>query len=140
MKEVLKWDDKYLTDIEIIDSQHKKIFKCVNRLFDALEKLEEKEKILKLVNCLDFYTTEHFDTEEKYMIELDYPEYSEHKAAHTHFKHIYERIKHNYVYKYHKSVYVLAIHLNHTMADWLDYHLQKEDQRLAEFLRKKFKR
>ena len=136
MKEIITWNDKYLTSIEIIDSQHKKIFKCVNNLFDAIENVETKEKILEIISCIDFYTTEHFDTEEKYMLELDYPEYIEHKNAHEVFKKVYEEIRYNYVYKQ-DVVYVLAVHLNQTMADWLDYHLQNEDQRLAEFLKAK---
>ena len=135
MKEIIKWDDKYLTNIEIIDSQHKKIFKSVNEIFDALEELEKKEKILELVNHLDFYTNVHFNTEENYMLDLGYPEYNEHKKAHDAFKKTYELIKNNYIYKQGKSVYVLAIHLNQTLADWLDHHLQNEDQRLAIFLR-----
>ena len=136
MKEIIIWNDKYLTGIEIIDSQHKKIFKCINNLFDAIEKLEIKEKILELIGGLDFYIVEHFDTEEKYMLELEYPEYLEHKKAHETFKKVYEEIRYNYVYKQ-DIVYVLAVHLNQTMADWLDYHLQNEDQRLADFLKTK---
>ena len=136
MKEIIIWNDKYLTGIEIIDLQHKNIFKCVNNLFDAIEKLKIKEKILELVSGLDFYIVEHFDTEEKYMLELDYPEYLEHKKAHETFKKVYEEIRYNYVYKQ-DIVYVLAVHLNQTMADWLDYHLQNEDQRLADFLKTK---
>ena len=137
MKEVLNWDDKYLTGIEIIDSQHKKIFKSINETFDAIEKSEKKEKILELIIRLDFYTTEHFDTEEKYMIELEYPQYTEHKKAHEAFKKIYAEIRNHYTYKKAEIVYVLALHLNHTLADWLDYHLQNEDQKLAEFLKTK---
>jgi len=131
MKEIIIWNDKYLTGIEIIDSQHKNIFKCVNNLFDAIEKLEIKEELLEKIRCIDFYTTEHFDTEEKYMLELNYPGYLEHKKTHEEFKKVYEEIRYNYVYKK-DTVYVLAVHLNHTMADWLDYHLQNEDRRLAE--------
>lgn len=137
MKEIIMWNDKYLTGIETIDSQHKRIFKSVNELYNSLEKLENKEKILELISSLDFYTTEHFDTEEKYMMEFNYPEYSIHKDAHACFKATYEEIRNNYVYKQEKSVYVLAIHLNQTMADWLDYHLQNEDQKLADFLKAK---
>lgn len=134
MKEIIIWDDKYLTGIEIIDYQHKKIFKCVNTLFDALERIETKEKIIKLIDCIDFYTTTHFDTEEKYMLELDYPQYSYHKDAHETFKKIYSDIRDNYAYQ-NNNVYVLAIHLNNEMAKWLDYHLQNEDRLLAEFLK-----
>ena len=136
MKEIIIWDDKYLTGIEIIDSQHKKIFKGINELFNDIESIETKEKILEKIRCIDFYTVEHFDTEEKYMLELNYPEYFEHKKAHEEFKKVYEEIRYNYIYK-EDNVYVLAIHLNHTMADWLDYHLQNKDQQLAEFLRTK---
>jgi len=99
MKEIIIWNDKYLTGIEIIDSQHKNIFKCVNNLFDAIEKLEIKEELLEKIRCIDFYTTEHFDTEEKYMLELNYPGYLEHKKTHEEFKKVYEEIRYNYVYK-----------------------------------------
>jgi len=137
MKEIIKWDAKYLTGIKIIDSQHIKIFKCVNELHEALEKADTKEKIIELTANLDFYTAEHFDTEEKYMLEFNYPEYTEHKNTHERFKKIYEDIKNNYIYKKTEAVYIIAIHLKPVMAAWLDYHLQNEDRWLVEFLKSK---
>lgn len=137
MKELIMWDEKYLTGIEIIDSQHKNIFKSVNELNNAVEELQGREIILELIGNFDFYTTQHFDTEEEYMIELDYPDYAEHKEKHETFKKIYGEVKNNYVYKFDKAVYILALHLNYTLAEWLDSHLQNEDQKLAEFLRAK---
>jgi len=132
MKELIIWDDKYLTDVKIIDSQHLKIFKCVNELYDAVEKMEAKERIIELIGGLDFYTTEHFDCEEKYMTELNYPEYAEHKEIHNYFKKIYEDIRYHYIYK--EMSYVPAIYICMTIKSWLDYHLQNEDQKLAKFL------
>lgn len=135
--EIIKWDDKYLTGVEIIDSQHKNIFNFVNMLYTACENMEKREEVLKKIQQLDFYTTEHFDTEENYMEKLKYPDYSAHKEAHKCFKATYEEIRHGYIYKKADAVHVLALHLNQTMADWLDYHLQNEDQKFAEFLKGK---
>lgn len=139
MNKLLKWDDQYLTGIKEIDLQHKKIFNCLNDLNVALEQLAEKEKILKLINRLDFYTTTHFDTEESYMLKLEYEKYDEHKKIHEYFKEVYNKIKNNYLYKKNKSVYVLAVHLTCTLAEWLKYHFENEDKELAEFLKNKIK-
>jgi hemerythrin len=137
MSEIIIWDDKYLTEIATIDSQHKIIFKRVNELFQACENLSEKEYIIKLVNSLDFYTNCHFDTEEEYMLKYEYSEYESHKKAHNNFKNVYEQIKNNYNYEKSQATYMQAIHLSQTLADWLDHHLQNEDKRLAEFLKNK---
>lgn len=137
MQEIIEWDDKYLTGIEVIDSQHKLIFKKVNLLYYACEKMEEREKIFEIITELDFYTLEHFATEEKYMLELKYPAYPEHKEAHENFKNIYARIRSNYTYEKSQAVYMQAIHLNQCMAEWLNYHLQNEDRQLAIFLKSK---
>jgi len=137
IKELIVWDDKYLTGIEIIDSQHKKIFQRLNELFESCKNQEEKGKILDLIQNLDFYTGEHFETEEKFMTDLEYPRYNEHKKAHEHFKDMYREIRNNYHYEKSQAVYVLAIHLYHTLAEWLDFHLSNEDHLLAEFLKDK---
>ncbi len=139
MKKAIVWNEKYSTDIEEIDAQHKLVLKNLKLLIDALEAMEPKIKILELLKGLDFYTTRHFDVEEKYMIKFDYPKYNSHKVAHTNFKSIYKDIREHYHYKKTKSVYVLAIHLAYTMVDWLNYHLQHEDQELAEFLKTRIK-
>jgi hemerythrin len=135
----LEWSEKYRTGIELIDAQHKQIISRVNSLYEACENMNEREKILELVSTLDFYTDGHFVTEEDYMIRFQYDEYPQHKERHEFFKSIYEEIRRNYIYEKGESVYVMALHLDQAMVDWLDYHLQHEDQRLAEFLRNRLK-
>lgn len=130
-------NDIYLTGVKIIDKQHIKVVRCVNTLNDALESFKIKEEIIKLIDCLDFYTTEHFETEESFMIKFKYDKYDEHKKAHEYFRTVYCQIKNNFIYKKNENVYVLALHLTATMAKWLRYHLENEDKMLAEFLKGK---
>lgn len=139
MKKLIEWNDKYSTGIKIIDFQHKKVIKCVNLLNYACEKIKSRKKIPKLINCLDFYATFHFETEESFMLKFNYEKYKEHKEVHEHFKSIYNQIKNNYIYKKNEAVYILAIHLTYTLAEWLNYHLEHEDKEFVEFLKEKIK-
>ena len=74
------WEDKYSVNVNEVDGQHQEIFRLVNALDDSL--LEDRAIIAERLNALVAYVVEHFNTEEKYMQETNYPEYEAHKKMH----------------------------------------------------------
>lgn len=139
----IKWNDDLNTGIKEIDEQHKEIINAVNDLYQALEKNKNKYAIVELIKNLDFYTTFHFDTEEKYMKMYNFGNYEEHKRAHGFFRSTYEQIRYNYYYIGDKSspkyelVHLLALHLSQILIDWLNLHFETFDKEFVAFLRDK---
>lgn len=88
----------------------------------------------KFIDILDYYTTVHFDTEEKMMLAEDFPYYKEHKKRHTFFKHLYAEIRDNRFFR-HSSTHLFSLHLATTAAEWWESHILTYDKELTDFLK-----
>lgn len=77
------WRDKYSVGNVDIDREHKHLFDIAK---DALEIVNPRERTMKLKeiikNLYDYMKT-HFEHEEKYMEEVDYPQIKAHKKLHA---------------------------------------------------------
>jgi len=82
--QIVAWDKKYSTGIEKIDSQHRHLFDLTNQLYNACFSNEDeldakfKEAIKKMVD----YVRYHFESEQKLLAAIGYPEYQNHKSQH----------------------------------------------------------
>ena len=61
------WDKSLEIGNDEIDSQHKEIFKRVNKLLSAMADGSGKDTIGKLIEFLTEYVVNHFDAEERLM-------------------------------------------------------------------------
>lgn len=81
------WKDSYLVGIETIDSQHKELFSIVENLLNALRESSSKAdfigNIRESMAFLKGYVGKHFETEEKYLADINYPELLMHKQLHV---------------------------------------------------------
>ena len=84
--EKIIWDQTFSVGIERIDEQHKNLIKMINTIIDVSGTDVSREVISTVLNNMQQYATEHFDTEEKYMIKYGFSGYNQHKAAHTGYK------------------------------------------------------
>ncbi len=84
-REYIKWNNKYCVGISIIDEEHKNLFGFLNKAIDAKEHSDNKEELKKVLEEMTKYALEHFETEEAYMIEFDYPECRYHSEEHYNF-------------------------------------------------------
>ncbi len=84
-REYIKWNNKYCVGISIIDEQHKKLFSFLNKTIEAKEHSDNKEELKEVLEEMTTYALEHFETEEAYMIEFDYPECRYHSEEHYRF-------------------------------------------------------
>ncbi|MBO5373408.1 MAG: bacteriohemerythrin [Lachnospiraceae bacterium] len=79
---------KYLTGIEIVDTEHKRLFEIIKDANDVIhaELLHDKyDEIMRILSDLKEYTEVHFQDEEAYMESIGYTGLNEQKAAHTTF-------------------------------------------------------
>ena len=81
----MKWSDKYLIGISIVDNQHKQLFNTYGDLCNALREGLRPKQVEEILTRLQYYVTRHFQMEEKYMQESNYPGIEEQQKAHKYF-------------------------------------------------------
>lgn len=83
-----EFTDEYLTGIELVDIEHKELFRIVdkaNRLVKSFDNLSGFDNIMDILNELKEYTKEHFTDEEEYMESIHYEGLDAQKRAHEAF-------------------------------------------------------
>jgi len=71
-----------MSNVSEIDKQHEELISKFNHLNEAVKNNESREDIYKIIEDVILYTRFHFVTEEKLMVEADYPEVEAHKEKH----------------------------------------------------------
>lgn len=85
---MIEWSDKYKTGIELVDEQHKELFRLFNKIYDLYYNeflIDKYDQIITAVEELKDYTKYHFKAEEEYMISIKYNKFFEHKLKHEDF-------------------------------------------------------
>jgi hemerythrin len=79
---LIVWDQKYETGVEIIDNDHRYLFKLINDFYDSFINGSSEEESNTLMDELISYTISHFKREEQLMLTSDYPFFENHKKEH----------------------------------------------------------
>jgi hemerythrin len=82
---LFSWSDEYSVGNAEIDSQHKKLFDILNRLFDICVGKDEAGTVESVMDDLESYTDYHFTYEEQLMRDIGYKEIESHRAGHNFF-------------------------------------------------------
>lgn len=83
-----EFTDDYLTGIDLIDKEHKELFRIVdkaNHLINSYDASSSYDKIISILDGLKDYTKEHFKDEEEYMESIHYDGLAAQKRAHEAF-------------------------------------------------------
>ena len=70
-----EFSDEYMTNIPMIDGEHKTLFEITGRVYDILKDgatEEDADTIIEVLKELRQYTAEHFSDEEDYMRSVNY--------------------------------------------------------------------
>lgn len=78
----IEWKETYSVGNKKIDDQHKQLFEWINALIEKKELNVNSKIIIDTLNDLNSYASYHFETEEKYMIQYNYSDYTTHKKQH----------------------------------------------------------
>ncbi|ECK1948547.1 bacteriohemerythrin, partial [Campylobacter lari] len=76
------WNDKYSIENEDIDLQHQTLFALAEKTAKLLNRHIYKTEIKELLSDFFEYMRTHFKDEEEFMLSINYPYLSEHKAMH----------------------------------------------------------
>ena len=128
---IIEWTDDLATGSEIIDEQHKELFKRINSLMEACRQGKGKGEIDGIMHFLDDYVITHFHEEEKYMQEHAYSGYAKHKAEHLLLLENFRILKAEFENE--GPGFYLVLRTKELIVHWLLDHIRKVDRSLGAF-------
>jgi len=133
------WKDNYELGVPSIDAQHKELFRRVESFLQVLRSKDSwNDKIPKINETLDFmkrYVVEHFRDEEEYQRSIDYPGYEYHKQLHAGMVDYVKEVSEKYEQSNNDEE--LMQQFGGRLLAWLINHVAAEDQRIADYAKKK---
>ena len=82
-----EWQEEYRIGVDIIDREHQRLFRIINKLFAFKE--EEKDTQWTCQEGIKYFkghAMKHFADEEAYMASINYEGLEEHQRIHRHFR------------------------------------------------------
>lgn len=127
----IEWTPNLSVGVTSIDQQHKTLFDKANELFEAGKSNKTKEFISEMLDFLDAYTKQHFQSEEAYMRSINYPGYNDQKKLHTDFIAALANLKKEYDAS--GGNIIVILNANQMVVDWLLKHISIEDKKIGTF-------
>ncbi len=130
---LIQWKDDYSVNIAEIDKQHKALIDLINRLHAAILSGKANEALGEILTDLVYYTVYHFETEEKFFDEFDYPESESHKQKHKDLVQQVAAVQKNH----NDGEKVLTMDVMNFLRDWLQEHILGTDKKFGPYLNSK---
>ena len=87
MGDKLVWNKRYEIGVEVIDKEHKKLFRILGRLFDFRQQEEKSQWVCQeAVKYFKDHALKHFQDEEEYMASIGYIGLATHARLHRNFR------------------------------------------------------
>jgi len=129
---IVVWDEKYATGIQLIDSQHKELFSLTNELFQAcLDGENAIEDVFRdTMGRMVDYVRFHFGAEQELLQRVKYPDYQMHKKQHdTLVMQILSTVK-----EYSEGKKLAPNQFVRTLRDWILGHIAHYDKLYASYI------
>ncbi|NLI57352.1 MAG: bacteriohemerythrin [Clostridium sp.] len=135
----MMWKDKYKIGVELIDKQHEELFRRVSDFTRTIRGEEDwnarLDKVKETMLFMKDYVIDHFNEEEIYQEQINYPDIEIHKEAHAKFK---EGID-NYVKIFEEEGFTeeKIQEFGGRLMAWLIMHVGNMDQKIGEYVKSK---
>jgi len=129
----IEWRDNFNINVSKLDAQHQAMAELVNRLHRAVADREGPDAIGAILTQLVECTRDHFETEERMMLEHGYPEYRAHMREHRDLMDQLEAVRRK-VTGGSGPVFAAAADFS---TDWVMVHVLGSDKKLGAFLNRK---
>lgn len=128
---------KFHTGIELIDSEHARLFEIIREVADVIDSqtlYDKYDEIIRLLEELKDYTEFHFNDEEEYMTSIAYPGLDGQKRAHAAFvdKLVNINLEELEEIDEHQDEYLVG--LIDFLLGWLTEHILKVDKLVGKFV------
>ena len=130
---LMKWTGSCSVGVSSIDEQHQELYDVVNRLHLSMKEGTAKETFSELLGEVANYATYHFENEEKYMRQFDYPDLDKHKAQHDIFVSKVQDLQS----QMDQGRLLLSIEMISFLSDWIHDHILGKGHELDTFLHSK---
>lgn len=124
----IRWHPSLAVGHAVIDGQHQEMFRRADGLVEALARADHAEAV-RHFDFLGRYAVDHFDAEERLMVEVAFPGYAVHKMAHDRFVRDYHALR--ALYDQVGPVSAVTVKAGTWLTDWLTRHIAGTDQHLA---------
>jgi hemerythrin-like metal-binding protein len=132
LSQQIEWTSDYNIGIKEIDDQHLELFNKSVKLLESVN--AQKEDIEEIMSFLELYAQEHFETEERYMMEYEYPFIEHQKDQHKKFVKTFLELKKEVIDNQLAKTY-LMFRIQIFVIDWIVNHTMKEDMHFGRFLK-----
>ena len=135
---VVTWQDEMSVGDVKIDNDHKYLISIINTIEAAMDCEVPCEALSAYVSQLFDYSYKHFQREEKYQVEIDYPERDAHKKEHADLMEQIKQIHDDFQDSTNSSdssgaCNLKTPHLVRFLRDWLMIHFSNEDVRMKKY-------
>ncbi|MBF7067804.1 hemerythrin family protein [Campylobacter volucris] len=117
-----EWDQKYSVNNENLDAQHQKLFKLAAKVEEMSDRAIYQIELKKIIADFFHYIKFHFDEEENYMQQINYPYIDQHKLMHKKITNTMVKL-----IKEVKTTNDLKEKLNTIVSSWLIEHIIQHD-------------
>lgn len=125
------FSDEYLTGIEIIDEEHKELFRIIEEVHEVIAddvRWDKYDEIVRLLDELRTYTKVHFKDEEEYMESIQYEGIEAQKVAHELFANRLDEMDLNEIDEHQTETLEELIAF---LLEWLVTHILQMDKRIG---------
>ena len=81
----LEWQENYSVGVKELDDQHRSLLDTINTLLEEQQDKYEAAKFSSTLSSLIHYAYTHFATEERYLIQANFPDLKQHVLEHVGF-------------------------------------------------------
>ena len=81
----IEWQDEYTVGVKELDDQHRSLLNTINTLIEEQEDKYEAAKFSPALSSLIYYAYTHFATEERYLLQVHFPDLKQHVLEHIDF-------------------------------------------------------
>ena len=136
------WKDRYKLGVPRIDEQHKELFRRVGLFLQVLRSAvcwdEKLQQINEMLEFMKGYVVEHFHDEEEYQLSINYPGHEIHKQIHSDMVNYVQDVSRQFEQSDDNEE--LMQQFGGRLLAWLINHVAAEDQRIADYVRKRDER
>jgi len=133
MEDVIVWSDIYSLGIGEIDNQHKKFFEVARKFHTDVLNSEGEEAVEEALNFLKNYALKHFQSEEAFMNQYDYPRIEKHRQLHEEYIEKFDTLADEFNTS--GSSQDLAEEVLAMTQNWLVDHILDEDSHYAKHVK-----
>ena len=131
----IEWTEDLAVGFEIIDEQHKELYRRINELLESCGQGKAREVVGETIKFLEDYVVSHFGREESLMQKYGYPDYPKHKGYHTEFINSFKELKAKF--EADGPGPHIVIMTNRIVVGWLNSHIRNVDKLLGAYLKDK---